>query len=95
MKDLRVTVDGDTHAVDSVEEAAILSDEAGGEDDVVAIHVQHTGREWVATVEDPDLDYEARDDRKWGGYSSRTPSHPSRWVACRVSPTRQNKVVCK
>jgi hypothetical protein len=33
---------------------------------VVAIHVQHTGREWVATVEDPDLDYEARDDRKWG-----------------------------
>jgi hypothetical protein len=66
MKDLQVTVDGDTHAVDSVEEAAILSDEAGGEDDVVAIHVQHTGREWVATVEDPDLDYEARDDRKWG-----------------------------
>jgi len=66
MKDLRVTVDGDTHAVDSVEEAAILSDEAGGEDDVVAISVQHTGREWVATVVDPDLDYEACDDRKWG-----------------------------
>ncbi|SDY03779.1 hypothetical protein SAMN04487946_105225 [Halobellus clavatus] len=66
VKNLRVTVDGDTHAVDSVEEAANLSDEAGGEDDVVAIHVQHTGREWVATVEDPGLDYEARDDRKWG-----------------------------
>jgi hypothetical protein len=66
MNDLTVTVDGDTHAVDSVEEAANLSDEAGGEDDVVAIHVQHTGREWVATVEDPDLEYEGRDDRKWG-----------------------------
>jgi hypothetical protein len=66
MKDLRVTVDGDTHAVDSVEEAAILSDEAGGEDDLVAIHVRYTGENWVATVVDPDLDYEARDDRKWG-----------------------------
>jgi hypothetical protein len=66
MKDLRATIDGDTHAVDSVEEAAILSDEAGGEDDVVAISVRYTGENWVATVEDPDLDYEARDDRKWG-----------------------------
>jgi hypothetical protein len=66
VRDLRVTVDGDTHAVDSVEEAANLSDEAGGEDDVVAIHVHHTGDEWVATVEDPDLDYEGRDSRKWG-----------------------------
>ena len=66
VKNLQVTVDGDTHAVDSVEEAAILSDEAGGEDDVVAIYVRYTGREWVATVEDPDLDYEGRDDRKWG-----------------------------
>jgi hypothetical protein len=66
MNDLTVTVDGDTHAVDSVEEAAILSDEAGGEDDVVAIHVRYTGREWVATVGNPDLEYEARDNRKWG-----------------------------
>ena len=66
MNDLTVTVDGDTHAVDSVEEAANLSGDASGEDDVVAIHVRHTGREWVATVGDPDLDYVARDDRKWG-----------------------------
>jgi hypothetical protein len=66
MKNPRVTIDGDTHAVDSVEEAVALSDKAGGEDDVVAVRVRHTGREWVATVEDPDLDYEARDDRKWG-----------------------------
>jgi hypothetical protein len=66
MKNPRVTVDGDTQAVDSVEEAAILSDEAGGEDDVVAIHVRYTGENWVAKVEDPDLDYEARHDRKWG-----------------------------
>jgi len=29
MKELRATVDGDTHAVDSVEGSAILSDEAG------------------------------------------------------------------
>jgi hypothetical protein len=66
MKNPRVTIDGDKNDVDSIEEAAILSDESGGEDDVVAIHVQHTDKEWVATVEDPDLDYEARDDRKWG-----------------------------
>jgi hypothetical protein len=66
MKDLRATVDGDTHAVDSVEEAANLSDRADPEDDRVVVHVQHTGREWVATVEDPNLDYEGRDDRKWG-----------------------------
>jgi hypothetical protein len=66
MKELRVTIDGDTHAVDSVEEVANLSAEADGKDDVVAIHIQHTGREWVATLGDPDLDYEARDDRKWG-----------------------------
>jgi hypothetical protein len=52
----RVTVDGDTQAVDSVEEAATLSDEAGGEDGVVAIHVRYTGRSWVAMVEDPALD---------------------------------------
>lgn len=66
VKNLRVTVDGNTQAVDSVEEAANLSDEASPEDDVVAIHVRYTGREWVATVVEPDLDYEARDDRKWG-----------------------------
>jgi hypothetical protein len=65
MKNPRVTVDGDTRTVDSVEEAVALSDKAGGEDDVVAISVRHTGREWVATVAEPDLDYEARDDRKW------------------------------
>lgn len=29
MKNARVTVDGDTHAVDNVEEAANLSDESG------------------------------------------------------------------
>jgi hypothetical protein len=29
MKELRITIDGDTHAVDSVEGSAILSDEAG------------------------------------------------------------------
>lgn len=44
VKNLRVTVDGDTHAVDSVEEAANLSEEAAGEDDEVAIHVRYTGR---------------------------------------------------
>lgn len=64
MRNLRVTVDGDTNAVDSVKEAANLSDETGGEDDVVAIGVYYAGREWVATVEDPDLDYEGRDDMK-------------------------------
>jgi hypothetical protein len=31
---------------------------------VVAIHVRYTGDEWVATAED--LDYAARDSRKWG-----------------------------
>ena len=66
VRNLRVTVDGETHDVDSVEEAANLSDEAGGEDEVVAIHVRYTGREWVATVEDPNLDYEVRAGRKWG-----------------------------
>jgi len=66
VEDLRVTVDGDTHAVDSVEEAANLSDRGDPEDDSVVVHVRYTGENWVATVEDPDLDYEARDDRKWG-----------------------------
>jgi len=66
MKDPRVTVDGDTYAVDSVKKAADLSDRADPEDDRVVVHVRHTGDEWVASVEDPDLDYEARDDRKWG-----------------------------
>lgn len=66
MNDLRAIIDGDTQAVDSVEEAANLSDEADPEDDRFVVHVRYTGREWVATVEDPELDYEARDDRKWG-----------------------------
>jgi hypothetical protein len=66
VNNLQVTIDGDTHAVDSGGEAANLSDEAGAEDDVVAIHVRYTGENWVATVAEPDLDYEARDDRKWG-----------------------------
>ena len=43
MNDLRVTVDGDTHDVDSVKEAANLSDRANPEDDRVVVHVQHTG----------------------------------------------------
>lgn len=55
MKDLQLTVDDKTHDVDSVEEADNFSDKAGGEDDVVAIHVRHTGRMWVATVVAPGL----------------------------------------
>jgi len=66
MKDPSVTVNGDTRLVDSVEEVANLSDRADPEDGRVVVHVRYTGNEWVATAEDPDLDYEARDDRKWG-----------------------------
>ena len=67
VKNLQVTIDGETFDVDSVEEANELLDEHGGdEEEIVPIHVCRSGDEWIATVEDPDLDYEGRADRKWG-----------------------------
>ena len=66
MKDLRVTIDGETFEVDSVEEANDLFDEHGGDEQIVPIHVRRSGDEWIATVADSDLDYEGRADRKWG-----------------------------
>lgn len=67
MKDLRVTIDGETHDVDSVEEANDLLDQHGGdEEEIVPLHVRRSGDEWVATVAVPDLDYEGHGSRKWG-----------------------------
>lgn len=67
MKGLRVTIDGETFEVDSVEEANDLLNEHGGdEDEIVPIHVRRSGGEWVATVADSNLDYEGRANRKWG-----------------------------
>ena len=65
--DFRVTIDGETFEVDSVEEANDLLDEHGGDDEeIVPLHIRRSGNEWIATVADPDLDYEGRGSRKWG-----------------------------
>ncbi len=65
--DFRVTIDDETYDVDSVEEANDLLDEHGGDDEeIVPLHVCRSGDEWIATVADPDLDYEGRGSRKWG-----------------------------
>jgi hypothetical protein len=42
MKDLRVIIDGGTHTLlIALRKSLPLSDEVGGEDDVVAIHARH------------------------------------------------------
>lgn len=67
VEDFRVTVDGETHDVDSVEEATELVEELGDDhNEIVPLLVRQSGVEWVATVADPDLDYEGRGSRKWG-----------------------------
>lgn len=40
MNDLRVTIVGETHAVDSVQQAADLSNMADPEDDSVVVHIR-------------------------------------------------------
>lgn len=67
VKDFRVTVDGETYDVDSVEEATELVEEVDDDhDEIVPLLVRRSGEEWVATLADPDLDYEGRGNRKWG-----------------------------
>ena len=69
VKDFRVHIDGKAHEVSGPEEAAELADEkasTGDKDEIIAVHVQHTDEEWVATLANPDMEYEGRADRKWG-----------------------------
>ena len=65
MKDLRVTIDGETFEVDSVEEANDPIDEHGGDEEIVPLHIRRSGDEWVATFAVLDLNYEGRGSRKW------------------------------
>lgn len=69
VKDFRVHIDGKTHEVSGPEEAAELADEKaspGDRDEIIAVHIQYTDDEWVATLANPDMEYEGRADRKWG-----------------------------
>jgi hypothetical protein len=69
VKDFRVEIDGEDYEVDSPKEAAELADEKsspGDRDEIIAVHIRYTEEEWVATLANPDMEYEGRADRKWG-----------------------------
>ncbi|OYR66958.1 hypothetical protein [Halorubrum ezzemoulense] len=67
MKDLRVTVDGESHDVDNVEEAGCIPpEEDEDKEDRIVVYVWYTGDGWAATVTDPDIEYRGHADRKWG-----------------------------
>lgn len=69
VKDFRVEIGGEDYEVDSPKEAAELADEKASpedRDEIIAVHIRCVDDEWVATLANPDMEYEGRADRKWG-----------------------------